>query len=77
MNLRAQITPALDHSDLDLTTREGQLAWSVRLSEFAKQNVARQRARMMRLGVIDSEGKPSSTSLPADMQPHSTTSTDT
>ena len=77
MNLRAQITPALDYSDLDLTTRGGQLAWSVRLNEFAKQNVARQRARMMKLRVIDSEGKPRSTSLPTDMQPHSTTSTDT
>ena len=77
MNQRSEKTPALSFNDLDLTSLEGQLAWSERLQAFARQNVKRHQARMKRLGVIDSEGKPRSDSLPADMEPYSETSTDT
>ena len=76
MNQRPYKTPALSFTDLDLTTLEGQLAWSERLQAFARQNVARHQERMKRLGVIDSQGKPCASELPADMEPHSKTSTE-
>ena len=79
MNQTHQTPPikTLTHQDLDLSELEGQLALSGRLGELAKQGVARRRARMLRLGVIDTEGHATSDELPVDMRPQSTTSTDT
>lgn len=69
--------PSAPFDDLDLDVDADRQEWSRRLEELAAARLAAARARLERLGIVDKDGKLTSTELPADMLPDSDTTLET
>jgi len=69
--------PDAPFDDLDLDRDEDDEEWERRVMGLASARIAAARARLERLGIIDSEGKLLSTELPPDMLPGSDTTLET
>ena len=69
--------PSAPFDDLDLDVDADRREWSRRLEELAAARLAAARARLERLGIVDKDGKLTSTELPADMLPDSDTTLET
>jgi hypothetical protein len=69
--------PSAPFDDLNLDVDADRREWSRRLDELAAARLAAARARLERLGIVDKDGKLTSTELPADMLPDSDTTLET
>jgi hypothetical protein len=69
--------PSAPFDDLDLDVDGDRREWSRRLEELAATRLAAARTRLERLGIVDKDGKLTSTELPADMLPDSDTTLET
>lgn len=69
--------PSAPFDDLDLDVDADRGEWTRRLEELAAARVAAARARLEGLGIVDRDGKLTSTDLPADMLPGSDTTLET
>ncbi len=65
--------PNAPFDDLDLDRPEDEEEWERRVMELASARIASARARLERLGIIDTAGKLVSAELPPDMLPDSDT----
>jgi hypothetical protein len=63
--------PSAPFDDLDLDLDEDEEEWERRVMDLAATRIVAARARLERLGIIDTEGKLVSTELPPDMLPDS------
>lgn len=63
--------------DLDLDVDADRREWSRRLEELAAARLAAARSRLELLGIVDKDGRLTSTELPADMLPDSDTTLET
>jgi hypothetical protein len=69
--------PSAPFDDLDLDRDEDEEEWERRVMDLASARIVAARARLERLGIIDSEGKLVSNELPPDMLPGSDTTLET
>jgi hypothetical protein len=69
--------PSAPFDDLDLDLDEDDEEWERRVMDLASARIAAARARLERLGIIDSDGKLVSNELPPDMLPGSDTTLET
>jgi hypothetical protein len=69
--------PSAPFDDLNLDDDADRQEWARRLEELAAARLAAARARLERLGIVDKDGKLTSTELPADMLPDSDTTLET
>lgn len=69
--------PSARIDDLDLEHAEDEREWERRLAALAAARITAARTRFEQLGIIDAEGEPTSTELPADMLPDSDTTLET
>jgi hypothetical protein len=69
--------PSAPFDDLDLDRDEDEEEWERRVMDLASARISAARARLERLGIIDSQGKLVSNELPPDMLPGSDTTLET
>jgi hypothetical protein len=71
------LIPSAPFDDLDLDLEEDRSEWERRLMSLAAARIKAARARLERLGIIDSDGNLVSSELPPDMLPDSDTTLET
>jgi hypothetical protein len=69
--------PSAPFDDLDLDRPEDEDEWEHRVMALAAARIVAERARLERLGIIDSNGDLVSRELPPDMLPESDTTVET
>jgi hypothetical protein len=69
--------PEARFDDLDLDREQDRVEWRRRLAALATERLTSARARLERLGIVDTEGKLVSAELPPDMLPDSDTTLET
>ena len=71
------LIPSAPFDDLDLDRPEDEEEWEHRVMALAAARIVAERARLERLGIIDTNGTLVSTALPPDMFPESDTTLET
>jgi hypothetical protein len=71
------VLPSAPFNDLDLDLEGDEQEWERRAMALAAARIDAARARLQRLGVIDVDGKLTSTDLPIDMQAAADTTLET
>ncbi len=73
----APLIPEARVDDLNLRDRMDRQVWEERLAALGSTRIVQARERLMRMGVIDAEGRLLMRDLPPDMAPLSDSSVDT